>query len=478
MLYRYACLDGDRTTAGGTVHASRTTHLSVKGKRMAVEGDPVYCPACGQTGEIMCTGPRRGNTTNGKLHALNDDLCQCGCSPAPRLVNSETMWVERHEVPHSGAPHTSRSAAGMGAAVVASESASRVPNGVSAVPQGGGAAAGQGVTPHIQWIRTIDLEGYPVKNRECIFEHDAEMCSGRTDADGYLQVATSDSEAVRLHAVFSAPRRVLVPAQENSVAKADYEATRWTSLQATNGSGKDDATEIRVDDRAATREAILNVLRVRGVRVVTTSDWHPKKATAVLKDDWDYSAIVIHHAGNSYRCEADGLEQLRRAEITDIDSFGQMSYHYAIDCAGVVYESLDIRVKGTHLANANTGKIGIVLLADLSLGGEGMVHGPGLAKVTQDQPSFRQKMKSGILELASVFKDAVDLSTDVITDTQFRSALLLCETLSMYFRIEMLGGHREFALTKADSRACPGERGLAMASVLRQRTGILPPSNV
>lgn len=476
MLYRYACLDGDRTTAGGTVHASRTTHLSVKGKRMAVEGDPVYCPACGQTGEIVCTGPRRGNTTNGKLHALNDDLCQCGCSPAPRLVNSETMWVERHEVPHSGAPHTSRSAAGMGAAVVATESASRVPNGVSAVPQGGGAAAGQGVTPHIQWIRTIDLEGYPVKNRECIFEHDAEMCSGRTDADGYLQVATSDSEAVRLHAIFSAPRRVLVPAQENSVAKADYEATRWTSLQTTSGSGKDDAIDIAIDDRAATRQAILDAVKADGARVVTTSDWHPKEAAVPVEDDWNYSAIVVHHAGNSYQCSADGLEQLRKAEITDIHSFGRMSYHYAIDCAGILYESLDIRKKGAHLSNGNSGKVGIVLLADLSFRAEALEHGPKLSSVVAKKPSRWEKIKAGAKEIASVAKDAFDTTTDVSTVAQTETLISLASALVDMFDIKSFGGHREFALNDSDSRPCPGENGLRLVHLVRLTLNLKAPS--
>lgn len=51
---------------------------------------------------------------------------------------------------------------------------------------------------------------------------------------------------------------------------------------------------------------------------------------------------------------------MRQAEETDIKSFNHLSYHYAIDCTGVVYEALDIREKGAHLKGANTGKIGIV----------------------------------------------------------------------------------------------------------------------
>lgn len=40
---------------------------------------------------------------------------------------------------------------------------------------------------------------------------------------------------------------------------------------------------------------------------------------------------------------------MRQAEETDIKSFKHLSYHYAIDCTGVIYEALDIREKGAHL---------------------------------------------------------------------------------------------------------------------------------
>ena len=69
---------------------------------------------------------------------------------------------------------------------------------------------------------------------------------------------------------------------------------------------------------------------------------------------------------------------MRQAEAIDIKSFGQVSYHYAVDCQGIIYEALDIRKKGSHIEGGNTGVIGIVFLADFSVRGEAGRYGPGV----------------------------------------------------------------------------------------------------
>jgi uncharacterized Zn-binding protein involved in type VI secretion len=87
---RYHIRNGAKTTAGGTVRASATWY-KVDGISLAREGDPVNCLACGTEGVIQCVQPRMPNHLDGKEFALSDDLCICGCSPAPKLVAEQTV---------------------------------------------------------------------------------------------------------------------------------------------------------------------------------------------------------------------------------------------------------------------------------------------------------------------------------------------------------------------------------------------------
>jgi uncharacterized Zn-binding protein involved in type VI secretion len=87
---RYHIRAGAKTTAGGTVRASATWY-TVDGIPLAREGDPVDCPACGTEGVIQCVQPRMPNHLDGKEFALSDDLCICGCSPAPKLMAEQTV---------------------------------------------------------------------------------------------------------------------------------------------------------------------------------------------------------------------------------------------------------------------------------------------------------------------------------------------------------------------------------------------------
>jgi uncharacterized Zn-binding protein involved in type VI secretion len=90
-MQRYLILNGDRTTANGTVQATATT-IELNGKNVAHEGDSVSCPACNTTGKIQCDGPRQMMTApDGRHAALSDDLCICGCHPPPKLITSQSM---------------------------------------------------------------------------------------------------------------------------------------------------------------------------------------------------------------------------------------------------------------------------------------------------------------------------------------------------------------------------------------------------
>ena len=89
-MRRYHITLGSTTTAGGKV-TSASSNGSINSKKIALEGDPIICPACKSSGKIMCVGPRIPEIWNGKKVALENDLCICGCSPPPKLKPSQSL---------------------------------------------------------------------------------------------------------------------------------------------------------------------------------------------------------------------------------------------------------------------------------------------------------------------------------------------------------------------------------------------------
>nr|WP_218904965.1 PAAR domain-containing protein [Paraburkholderia bryophila] len=84
-------MNGDKTTANGTVQAAATT-IQLSGQNVAHQGDSVSCPTCNSTGKIQCEGHRPMMTApDGQHAALSDDLCICGCQPPPKLIASQNM---------------------------------------------------------------------------------------------------------------------------------------------------------------------------------------------------------------------------------------------------------------------------------------------------------------------------------------------------------------------------------------------------
>jgi len=67
-MKRYLILNGDKTTANGTVEATPTT-IQLSGRDVAHEGDSVSCPACNTTGKIQCDSPRQMMTAPDGRHA-------------------------------------------------------------------------------------------------------------------------------------------------------------------------------------------------------------------------------------------------------------------------------------------------------------------------------------------------------------------------------------------------------------------------
>jgi uncharacterized Zn-binding protein involved in type VI secretion len=89
-MKRYTITLGAPTTSGGKV-ISASANGDINGVPIALENDPIFCPACRSQGRILCIGPRIPEIWNGKQVALENDLCLCGCVPSPRLIASQSL---------------------------------------------------------------------------------------------------------------------------------------------------------------------------------------------------------------------------------------------------------------------------------------------------------------------------------------------------------------------------------------------------
>lgn len=211
-------------------------------------------------------------------------------------------------------------------------------------------------------------------------------------------------------------------------------------------------TVITVDDRAATRQSIINQIRDQGHGFVERSDWRaaPYQEGGLGREklavDWDYTKIAIHHAGRSFHCGV-GAFQLKEIENIHVNSNLKevaVGYHYALDCSGNVFEGRDLRFKGASVSNNNTGLIGIVFLENLTGSDE---------------------------TLGSHFSHSID----EIPLKQKEAALALIKALTDHFHIAVLGGHREFPNQIAEGKICPGNLGIRVTSELRALFGLAKP---
>jgi hypothetical protein len=211
---------------------------------------------------------------------------------------------------------------------------------------------------------------------------------------------------------------------------------------------------ITVNDRAATRAMIFKRITAAGLPAIERSDWAAHKVTTAFAHDWDYSMIAIHHIGQGNSCGPGALLMKEIQEEHFEQNFGDVGYHYGIDCSGFIFEGRDIRHKGSHIAGFNTGVIGIVLLENLTTVEEG----------------------HKIYAAARTAAKALHIhSNPVIPDTQNQALLTLLDILQSVFRITTLGGHLEYPKQKEQGKICPRNVGMELVRVLRSKTNLLPP---
>ncbi|POP77177.1 peptidoglycan recognition protein family protein [Pseudomonas syringae] len=216
------------------------------------------------------------------------------------------------------------------------------------------------------------------------------------------------------------------------------------------------STTVTVNDRAATRESIIRLLRKNKCEFVERSSWGAYKAKGERVDDWDYTMIALHHAGRSVGCGR-GAEQMLDIQKEHQAKFDDIGYHYGIDCTGKVFEGRDIRFKGSSVHNYNTGVIGIVLLENLTTAEEG----------------------GDVVALARQALEIINGNMDQkIPAVQIDALLTLTHALTSVFRVTVLGGHREFPMQAGEGKICPGNIGMELVRNLRIKTKLLrPPSS-
>lgn len=215
-----------------------------------------------------------------------------------------------------------------------------------------------------------------------------------------------------------------------------------------------DPVAVIVDDRAATREAIIRKVRSLEHQFVERSEWGAISAKDRMASDWDYSMIAFHHAGRSYSC-GHGADQMKDTQEEQVgNKYDDIAYHFGIDCSGVIYEGRDIRLKGGSVRGYNTGVIGVVFLNNLTIAAEG----------------------DDIWALGRETIERLGVNTtNVIPSLQIDAATSLISALKSVFLIKQLGGHREFPGQAADGKICPGNVGMEFVRNMRVVTGLLPP---
>ncbi|MBX8497988.1 N-acetylmuramoyl-L-alanine amidase [Pseudomonas cichorii] len=212
---------------------------------------------------------------------------------------------------------------------------------------------------------------------------------------------------------------------------------------------------IKVNDRAATREAIIKKVNSLGSTFTERSAWGAMEGKPNMEKDWDYTMIALHHAGRSYECSPGGTQQMQDIQHFQMNNkFDDIGYHYGISCDGTVLEGRDIRLQASSVKLFNTGVIGIVLLENLTTAEEG---GDIIAKGREALERLGYS------------------TTNVIPAAQIDALMHLIEALKSVFLIERFGGHKEFPGQDREGKICPGNIGMELVRNIRTKTHLLPP---
>jgi hypothetical protein len=154
-----------------------------------------------------------------------------------------------------------------------------------------------------------------------------------------------------------------------------------------------------------------------------------------MEKDWDYDSIVIHHSGNRGYTNPTDIEDLHMKK----NGHSDVDYHYLIHPNGMIYEGRRLIYKGAHVKNANTHKIGVLMMGD--------------------------------------FDEQWYDDDDALTKKHLETLKNLITTLKRNFgTIKYLGGHIEFAAAQGQERTCPGNLLLEKMEDLRSEFHLNAPA--
>ena len=188
------------------------------------------------------------------------------------------------------------------------------------------------------------------------------------------------------------------------------------------------------------------------IKIISRIEWRAKEPILENGRLWNpvkgdlgdyYHSIVVHHSGNEHNSMT--IQKLQYIE-QHAGGYADIPYHFAIDSRGNIYEGRPIDVVGSHVELANTGRIGIVLMADLDTKNDGMKK---YEKILEKHFFGNGKLTHG-MELAL---------EDLVT------------YLQKQYRVDTLGGHKELL----ENRYCPGNMGMEAVQLLRNKLNMNKP---
>jgi N-acetyl-anhydromuramyl-L-alanine amidase AmpD len=146
------------------------------------------------------------------------------------------------------------------------------------------------------------------------------------------------------------------------------------------------------------------------------------------------NTVVIHHSGNYPSYDVREVQK----QHTD-EGMADIGYHYIVAPDGTIYEGRDIGARGFHVENANTGKIGILLMGDF-------------------QPGDEIRKSWIIINLGPELDDY-----GPPTDKQATSVTNLVRYLDVKYGIESVVGHRD---VPGNQTVCPGDLCMPLVKAL------------
>jgi hypothetical protein len=206
MAIYYAAVEGDPLDGGegSHVYGTKKTIGTIKdengvSRRMVFIGDEGYCTTCGSAGVITygarMTDNRRlvDRVNGGRRQAVGGDIVLCKCATPPRII---AIYGRKFKIIDGGRTARRSTAGNAAAALLLAPQNPKTPR-------------------HIRWFFVQDaVTGEPLRNRDYVADVEGSKQFGKTDGDGYAKIETDSEQSVEIHAVFSSPRRTLVPIRE------------------------------------------------------------------------------------------------------------------------------------------------------------------------------------------------------------------------------------------------------------------------